>query len=414
MISQSRRVVITGLGIISPIGNDIHSNWNNLILGKSGISNITKFNASNLSTRFAGEVKNFNIRKYIPNKESRHMDLFIQYGVAAGIQAIFDSNIEITEKNSDRIGVMVGSGIGSLPMIEKNKNNLLNSKFNRISPFFISSSMINMISSYLSIKLNLKGPNIAITTACATGLHCIGEAYRLIKYNNADVMLAGSSESIISPIGISSFSASRSLSKRNHDPKTASRPWDKDRDGFVLSEGAGVIVLEEYIHAKTRSAKIYSELIGYGISSDAYHITAPLKCGDGASRCMLAALKNAKINLNQVDYLNAHGTSTILGDISENNGIKKTFGEYANNITISSTKSITGHLLGASGSVESIYTILAIYNQIAPPTINIFNLDKDFNLDYCANFAKEMHINIALKNSFGFGGTNVSLLFKKI
>jgi len=408
-----RRVVVTGLGLISPVGNNVADGWANLVAGKSGIANITKFDATNFSTRFAGEVKGFNIEDYIPGKEARHMDTFIHYGVAAGIQAMQDSGLEVTDENSERIGVVVGSGIGGLPMIEVTQTELLNRGPRRISPFFVPASIINMISGHLSIKFGIKGPNLAIVTACTTGLHCIGEASRLIEYGDADVMIAGGAESTVSPLGIGGFAAARALSQRNDDPATASRPWDKDRDGFVLGEGAGVMVLEEYEHAKARGAKIYAEVGGYGMSGDAYHMTAPLEDGDGARRCMLAAMKNAAINADQVNYLNAHGTSTPLGDLAETTGIKRAFGDHARNIVVNSTKSMTGHLLGGAGGLESVFTVLAVHHQVSPPTINIFNQDPECDLDYCANTAREMKIDVALKNSFGFGGTNGTLVFKR-
>jgi 3-oxoacyl-[acyl-carrier-protein] synthase II len=408
-----RRVVVTGLGLISPVGNNVADGWANLVAGKSGIANVTKFDASNFSTRFAGEVKGFNIEDYIAGKEARHMDTFIHYGVAAGIQAIKDSGLEITDANSERIGVNVGSGIGGLPMIEVTQTELLNRGPRRISPFFVPASIINMISGHLSIKFGLKGPNLAMVTACTTGLHCIGEASRLIEYGDCDVMIAGGAESTVSPLGIGGFAAARALSQRNDDPATASRPWDKDRDGFVLGEGAGVMVLEEYEHAKARGAKIYAEVGGYGMSGDAYHMTAPLEDGDGARRCMIAAMKNAGVNADSVNYLNAHGTSTPLGDLAETTGIKRAFGDHAKNMVVNSTKSMTGHLLGGAGGLESVFTVLAVHHQVSPPTINIFNQDPECDLDYCANTAREMKIDVALKNSFGFGGTNGTLVFKR-
>jgi 3-oxoacyl-[acyl-carrier-protein] synthase II len=334
--------------------------------------------------------------------------------VAAGIQAMQDSGLEITDENAERVGVVVGSGIGGLPMIEITQTELLNRGPRRISPFFVPASIINMISGHLSIKFGIKGPNLAIVTACTTGLHCIGEASRLIEYGDADVMIAGGAESTVSPLGVGGFAAARALSQRNDDPATASRPWDKDRDGFVLGEGAGVMVLEEYEHAKARGAKIYAEVSGYGMSGDAYHMTAPLEDGDGARRCMLAALKNARVNVDQVNYLNAHGTSTPLGDLAETIGIKRAFGDHAKGMVVNSTKSMTGHLLGGAGGLESVFTVLAVHNQVSPPTINIFNQDPECDLDYCANTAREMKIDVALKNSFGFGGTNGTLVFKRV
>ena len=412
--SRQRRVVITGLGCVSPVGNTIGDAWGNIVAGKSGIATITKFDATPFSTRFAGEVKGFNVEEYMPGKEARHMDTFIHYGMAAGIQAMKDSGLEVTEANAERIGVMVGSGIGGLPMIEETHAELTNRGPRRISPFFVPASIINMISGHLSIKYGLKGPNLAIVTACTTGLHCIGEAGRLIEYGDADVMIAGGAESTVSPLGVGGFAAARALSSRNDDPATASRPWDKDRDGFVLGEGAGVMVLEEYEHAKARGAKIYAELLGFGMSADAHHMTAPLEDGDGARRCMISAMRNAGINADQVDYVNAHGTSTPLGDVAETVAIKRALGDHAKNIVVNSTKSMTGHLLGGAGGLESVFTVLAVHHQMSPPTINIFNQDPDCDLDYCANTAREMPIKVAVKNSFGFGGTNGSLVFGKI
>jgi 3-oxoacyl-[acyl-carrier-protein] synthase II len=412
--SRERRVVVTGLGCVSPVGNTVADAWAALIEGKSGIATITKFDAAPFSTRFAGEVKDFNIEDYIPGKEARHMDTFIHYGMAAGIQAIQDSGLTVTEENSERIGVIVGSGIGGLPMIEDTHAELTNRGPRRISPFFVPASIINMISGHLSIKYGLKGPNLAIVTACTTGLHCIGAAARMIEYGDADVMVAGGAESTVSPLGVGGFAAARALSSRNEDPATASRPWDKDRDGFVLGEGAGVMVLEEYEHAKARGATIYAELLGFGMSADAYHMTAPIEDGDGARRCMIAAMKNAQINADQVDYVNAHGTSTPLGDIAETIAIKRALGDSAKDLVVNSTKSMTGHLLGGAGGLESVFTVLALHKQLSPPTINIFNQDPACDLDYCANSARNMPINIAVKNSFGFGGTNGTLIFGKI
>ncbi len=412
--SRERRVVVTGLGCVSPVGNSIADAWAALIEGKSGIATITKFDAAPFSTRFAGEVKGFNIEDYIPGKEARHMDTFIHYGMAAGIQAIQDSGLVATDENAERIGVIVGSGIGGLPMIEETHAELTNRGPRRISPFFVPASIINMISGHLSIKYGFKGPNLAIVTACTTGLHCIGAAARMIEYGDADVMVAGGAESTVSPLGVGGFAAARALSARNDDPATASRPWDKDRDGFVLGEGAGVMVLEEYEHAKARGAKIYAEVLGFGMSADAYHMTAPLEDGDGARRCMVAAMKNAQINPDEVSYVNAHGTSTPLGDIAETVAIKRALGQHANKVVVNSTKSMTGHLLGGAGGLESVFTVLAVHNQISPPTINIFNQDPACDLDYCANTARQMPINIAVKNSFGFGGTNGTLIFGKV
>jgi 3-oxoacyl-[acyl-carrier-protein] synthase II len=404
--------VITGLGCISPVGNTIADAWSAIISGKSGIATITKFDASAFSTRFAGEVKGFNIEDYIPAKEARHMDTFIHYGMAAGMQAMQDSGLEVTETNAERIGVIIGSGIGGLPLIEETHAELTNRGPRRISPFFIPASIINMISGNLSIKYGLKGPNLAIVTACTTGLHCIGAAGRMIQYGDADVMIAGGAESSVSPLGVGGFASARALSSRNDDPATASRPWDKDRDGFVLGEGAGVLVLEEYEHAKARGAKIYAELLGFGMSGDAYHMTAPSL--DGPRRCVGSALRDAGINADQVQYLNAHGTSTPLGDKNETEAIKAAFGDHAYKLVVNSTKSMTGHLLGGAGGLESVFTVLALHNQISPPTTNIFNQDPECDLDYCANTARDMKIDIAVKNSFGFGGTNGTLVFGKI
>jgi 3-oxoacyl-[acyl-carrier-protein] synthase II len=408
-----RRVVVTGLGCVSPVGNTISSAWQALLSGQSGIATVTKFDASAFATTFAGEVKGFQVEDYIPAKEARHMDTFIHFGMAAGIQAMQDSGLEVTEANAERIGVMVGSGIGGLPMIEETHGEYEKRGPRRISPFFVPASIINMISGHLSIKYGLKGPNLAIVTACTTGLHCIGEAGRLIEYGDADIMIAGGAESTVSPLGIGGFAAARALSSRNDDPATASRPWDKDRDGFVLGEGAGVMVLEEYEHAKARGAKIYAELLGFGMSADAHHMTAPLEDGDGARRCMVAAMRNAGINPDQVDYVNAHGTSTPLGDVAETVAIKRGLGDHAHKVVVNSTKSMTGHLLGGAGGLESVFTVLAVHHQKSPPTINIFNQDPNCDLDYCANTARDMPINIAVKNSFGFGGTNGTLIFAK-
>ncbi|QAU34248.1 beta-ketoacyl-ACP synthase II [Janthinobacterium sp. 17J80-10] len=410
---QRRRVVVTGLGCISPVGNTVTDAWNALIEGKSGIATITRFDATPFSTTFAGEVKGFNVDEYLSSKEARTMDTFIHYGMAAGIQAFQDSGLEVTEANAERIGVIVGSGIGGLPMIEETHAELEKRGPRRISPFFVPASIINMISGHLSIKYGLQGPNLAIVTACTTGLHCIGEAGRLIEYGDADVMIAGGAESTISPLGLGGFAAARALSSRNDDPATASRPWDKDRDGFVLGEGAGVMVLEEYEHAKARGAKIYAELLGFGMSADAYHMTAPREDGDGARRCMASALRNAGVNADQVNYVNAHGTSTPLGDVAETTAIKRALGDHAKKVVVNSTKSMTGHLLGGAGGLESVFTVLALHHQVSPPTINIFNQDPACDLDYCANTARSMPIDIAVKNSFGFGGTNGSLVFRK-
>lgn len=410
-----RRVVVTGLGLISPVGNSVTEGWSNLLAGRSGIANITKFDASGFACRFAGEVKGFQVEDYLPAKEARHMDTFIHYGLAASIQAVQDAglptNDQLDEQQAERIGCLVGSGIGGLPLIEDTHAELAARGPRRITPFFVPASIINMISGHVSIRYGFQGPNLAIVTACTTGLHCIGEAGRLIEYGDADVMVAGGAEATVSPLGIGGFAAARALSTRNDDPATASRPWDKDRDGFVLGEGAGVLVLEEYEHARRRGAKIYAELCGFGMGADAFHMTAPDV--DGPKRSMKAALRNAGVNPDQVQYLNAHGTSTPLGDLNETNAIKLAFGDAARNLVVSSTKSMTGHLLGGAGGVESVFTVLALHHQVVPPTINIFNQDPECDLDYCANTARELKMEYALKNNFGFGGTNGSLLFKR-
>lgn len=410
--TRERRVVITGLGCISPVGNNVADTWSAIKEGKSGIATVTKFDATPFTTHFAGEVKGFNIEDYIPAKEARHMDTFIHYGMAAGIQAIQDSGLTVTDENAERIGVMIGSGIGGLPLIEDTHAELTNRGPRRISPFFIPASIINMISGNLSIKFGLKGPNLAIVTACTTGLHCIGSAARMIMYGDADVMVAGGAESSVSPLGIGGFASARALSTRNDDPATASRPWDKDRDGFVLGEGAGVLVLEEYEHAKKRGARIYGEFVGYGMSSDAHHITAPDK--DGPRRGIVNALRNGGLNLEDVQYVNAHGTSTPLGDKNETDALKLAFGDHAKKLVVNSTKSMTGHLLGAAGGIEAVFTTLAVYNQVSPPTINIFNQDPECDLDYCANEARQMKIDVGLSNSFGFGGTNGSMAVRRV
>ena len=414
MSSKNRRVVVTGLGCVSPVGNTIAETWSAITEGKSGIANITKFDATAFSTRFAGEVKNFNVEQYLDAKEARHMDTFIHYGMAAGIQAIQDSGLVVTEENADRIGVIIGSGSCGLPLIEEQKADYDKRGPRRISPFFVPASIINMISGNLSIKYGMRGPNLAIVTACTTGLHSIGAAARLIEYGDADVMIAGGAEATVSPLGLGGFATARALSSRNDDPAAASRPWDSERDGFVLGEGAGVMVLEEYEHAKARGAKIYAELHGFGMSADAYHMTSPLEDGSGGSKATVSALKNAGINPDEVQYLSAHGTSTPQGDVAEVVGIKRTFGEHAKNMVISSTKSMTGHLLGGAGGLEAVLTVLAIHHQVAPPTINLFNQDPACDLDFCANVARPMAIQYAVKNSFGFGGTNGSLVFGKV
>jgi 3-oxoacyl-[acyl-carrier-protein] synthase II len=411
-----RRVVVTGLGCISPVGNTVADSWANLLAGQSGIDFITRFDASNFACKFAGEVKGFNLEEYITAKEARTMDTFIHYGVAASMQAVADSGLptgdQLGEEQATRIGCVIGSGIGGLPLIEDTHSELTNRGPRRITPFFVPASIINMISGHVSMKFGFKGPNIAIVTACTTGLHCIGEAGRMIEYGDADVMIAGGSEATVSPLGIGGFAAMRALSTRNDDPKTASRPWDKARDGFVLGEGAGVMVLEEYEHAKARGAKIYAELSGFGMSADAGHMTAPNM--DGPRRAMLGALRNAGVNTDQVDYLNAHGTSTPLGDINETNAIKAALGDHAKNMVVSSTKSMTGHLLGGAGGIESVFTVLSLHHQKVPPTINIFNQDPECDLDYCANTARDVKIDVAVKNNFGFGGTNGTLVFRRV
>ena len=411
-----RRVVVTGLGLISPVGNTVAEGWANLLAGRSGIANITKFDATNFACRFAGEVKGFKVEDYFPAKDARHMDTFIHYGLAASIQAVRDAglatNDALNEEQAERIGVVVGSGIGGLPLIEDTHAELVDRGPRRITPFFVPASIINMISGHVSITYGFKGPNLAIVTACTTGLHSIGEAGRLIEYGDADVMIAGGSEATVSPLGVGGFAAARALSTRNDDPQTASRPWDKDRDGFVLGEGAGVVVLEEYEHAKKRGAKIYAELVGFGMGADAYHMTAPNV--DGPKRSMKAALRNAGLNADQVQYLNAHGTSTPLGDLNETNAIKLAFGDHARQLVVNSTKSMTGHLLGGAGGIESVFSVLSVYHQVSPPTINIFNQDPECDLDYCANTARDMKIDHAVKNNFGFGGTNGTLVFKRV
>lgn len=412
-----RRVVVTGLGAVTPIGNTVDAAWANLVAGVSGIDTITRFDATDFACRFAGEVKGFNVDEYIPAKEARHMDTFIHYGMAASIQAVQDAGIAtndaLTEEQALRIGCLVGSGIGGLPGIGSAQDDYRARGARRISPFFVPSCLVNMISGHLSIKYGFKGPNLSVVTACTTGLHSIGLAARLIQMGDADVMVAGGAESAVCPLGIGGFASARALSTRNDDPKTASRPWDKDRDGFVLGEGAGVMVIEDYEHAKKRGARIYAELSGFGMSGDAFHITAPNI--DGPKNSMLAALRDARVNPDEVDYLNAHGTSTPLGDVNETSAIKAALGEdAAKKVVVSSTKSMTGHLLGGAGGVESVFTVLSIYNDIVAPTINIFNQDPECDLDYCANTARKMPVKIALKNNFGFGGTNGSLVFTKL
>ncbi len=406
-----RRVVVTGLGCISPVGNSITQAWDAIIAGRSGIATVTRFDATVLPVHFAGEVKDFSVESYLPAKEARHMDTFIHYGIAAGLQALDDSGLEINDANAERVGVMVGSGIGGLPLIEETHADYTAKGARRISPFFVPGSIINMISGHLSILRGLKGPNLAAVTACTTGLHSIGLAARLIQAGDADVMVTGGAESTISPLGIGGFAAARALSTRNEDPATASRPWDKDRDGFVLGEGAGVMVLEDYDHANARGARIYAELAGVGFSGDAFHMTAPDQ--DGPKRCMVNAIRDAGLNASDVGYINAHGTSTPLGDKNETEAIKAALGDHAKTVRISSTKSMTGHLLGGAGGLESVFTVLALYHQICPPTINLFSQDPECDLDYCANEAKSGQFKAALKNNFGFGGTNGSLVFTR-
>jgi 3-oxoacyl-[acyl-carrier-protein] synthase II len=410
-MSERRRVVVTGLGVISPVGNDAPTAWANLVAGKSGIGPITRFDAKDFRVQIAGEVKEFSVESYMPAKEARRMDTFIHYGVAASMEALRDCGLEVTDANREMIGCMVGSGIGGLPMIEDNHSEFVNRGPRRISPFMIPGAIINMVSGNLSIMLGLKGPNMAIVTACTTGLHCIGVAGRLIEHGDADVMIAGGTESSVCALGIGGFASMQALSVRNDDPATASRPFDRDRDGFVLGEGAGILVLEEYEHARRRGAKIYAELVGFGMSADAYHMTAPDV--DGPRRSMLNALRSARLNADDLNYLNAHGTSTPLGDINETNAIKLALGDAARQIVVNSTKSMTGHLLGGAGGVESVFTVLAVHHQISPPTINIFNQDPECDLDYCANVARDIRIDVALKNSFGFGGTNGTLVFRR-
>ncbi|WP_137938018.1 beta-ketoacyl-ACP synthase II [Chitinivorax sp. B] len=411
---SKRRVVVTGLGHLSPVGNNVEQGWANIIAGQSGIARITRFDPSSCTSQIAGEVKGFDVTEYLSPKDARRMDIFIHYGMAAGIQAVRDAGLDNLEGlDAERIGVIIGSGIGGLPMIEDTHKAMLDGGTRKVSPFFIPSSIINMISGNLSIHFGFKGPNYAIVSACTTAAHCIGDAGRLIEYGDADIMVCGGAESAVTPLTMGGFGAARALSTRNDDPATASRPWDAGRDGFVLGEGAGVVVLEEYEHAKRRGAKIYAELVGYGMSADAYHMTAPCEDGEGAARCMKNALRNAGLNPDQIDYVNAHGTSTPLGDMAETVAIKRCFGDYAKQLAVSSTKSMTGHLLGAAGGVEAVYSVLALHNQIAPPTINMMEQDPQCDLDYVPNTAREMKIEYALSNSFGFGGTNGTLVFKR-
>ncbi len=409
---SKRRIAVTGVGLVTPVGIGVTESWKNIIQGVSGISRITKFDPSNFSSQIAGEVKNFDPVNYLNPKEARRMDTFIQYGLVAGTEAIKDAGFEVNDSNAHRIGVSIGSGIGGLGTIESTNDTFDAGGPRKVSPFFIPGTIINMISGNLSIMFGLKGPNTCIVTACTTGTHCIGDAARMIAYGDADIMVAGGSEAAITELSVAGFASAKALSSRNDDPKTASRPWDIDREGFVIGEGSGVMVLEEYEHAKKRGAKIYCELIGYGMSADAYHITAPSI--DGPKRSMLNALNDAELNVDEIQYINAHGTSTPLGDLNETNAIKETFGESAYKLVVNSTKSMTGHLLGGAGGIESVFTALAVKDQISPPTINIFNQDPECDLDFVANEARKMTINAALKNNFGFGGTNGSLIFKKV
>lgn len=411
---SKRRVVVTGLGIVSPVGIGVQDAWSSIVAGKSGIANITKFDASAFASQVAGEVKGFDVTQYLSPKESRRMDTFIQFGLVAGMEAVKDAGIEVTEENAERIGVNIGSGIGGLPLIEETDAVYHEGGPRKISPFFIPGSIINMISGNLSIMYGFKGPNLAIVTACTTATHCIGDSARLIEYGDADIMVAGGAESCISPLAVGGFGSARALSTRNGDPATASRPWDVDRDGFVIGEGAGVLVLEEYEHAKKRGAKIYCEVVGFGMSADAYHMTAPSESGEGAARCMRNALRNAGINFDEVDYVNAHGTSTPAGDVAETQAAKSFFGDHVKKVAISSTKSMTGHLLGAAGGIEAVFSSLAVRDQIAPPTINLFNQDPRCDLDFVPNVARNMKIDVAISNSFGFGGTNGTVVFRKV
>jgi 3-oxoacyl-[acyl-carrier-protein] synthase II len=402
------------LGIVSPVGNTVDEAWQNIVAGRSGIGPITRFDASTFSARIAGEVRNFDIGQYLSPKEARRMDTFIHYGMAAGIQAVRDAGLTANPDNAERIGVLIGSGIGGLPLIEETAHEFAASGVRKISPFFVPGSIINMISGNLSIMYGFKGPNLAIVTACTTGTHSIGEAGRLIEYGDADIMIAGGAEATVSPLGVGGFCAARALSTRNDDPQAASRPWDKDRDGFVLGEGAGVVVLEEYEHAKARGARIYGELAGYGMSADAHHMTAPCEDGEGAARCMTSALRNAGLAPSDIHYINAHGTSTPLGDLAETMAVKRCFGDHAKRLVVNSTKSMTGHLLGAAGGIEAVFSALAVYHQVSPPTINLATPDEQCDLDYCANEARPMRIDAALSNSFGFGGTNGTVVFKRV
>lgn len=409
-----RRVVVTGLGIVSPVGLNLKESWSNIVAGNSGVIAIDKFDTSDFPVKIAATVKGFDATSVIPAKDLKKMDVFIHYGMVAADEALRDSGLEITEENAERVGVAIGSGIGGLPMIEANNEKLLSGGPRKISPFFVPGSIINMISGNFSIRYGVKGPNIALVTACSTGTHSIGDAARIIAYGDADVMIAGGAEMASSPLGIAGFAAARALSTRNDDPAAASRPWDKDRDGFVLGDGAGVLVLEEYEHARARGANIYAEVAGFGYNSDAYHMTMPVADGSGAGKCMKLALKDAGLNVEDIDYVNAHGTSTPAGDVAETNAIKNAFGSYASKVAVSSTKSMTGHLLGAAGGIEAVFSVMAIKDQVAPPTINLDNPGEGCDLDYVPNTARQMKINYTLSNSFGFGGTNGTLIFKKL
>ncbi|MBS4096515.1 MAG: beta-ketoacyl-ACP synthase II [Sulfuricella sp.] len=411
---SKRRVVVTGLGILSPVGNTVSQAWENILAGKSGITRITRFDASTFASQVAGEVKDFDVTQFLSAKEARRMDFFIHYGMVAAMEAIKDAGIVVTEQNAERIGVNIGSGMGGLPMIEDTHTTYMEGGARKISPFFVPGTIINMVAGNISIMYGFKGPNLAMVTACSTATHCIGDSARMIEYGDADIMIAGGAESTITPLAVGGFSSARALSTRNDDPATASRPWDKGRDGFVMGEGAGILVLEEYEHAKARGAKIYCEVPGFGMSADANHMTAPCEDGSGAARCMHNALRVAGINADQVDYVNAHGTSTPLGDLAETKAVKLCFGDHAGKLVVNSTKSMTGHLLGAAGGVEAVFSALSIHHQVSPPTINIFEQDPECDLDYVANTAREMKIDVALSNSFGFGGTNGTLVFRRI
>lgn len=411
---SKRRVVVTGLGLVTPVGNTVDTTWKALLSGKSGIAPITKFDASEFTTRFSGSVKDFDVEQYVTKKDARKMDLFIQYGMAAGIQAIQDSGLDMTKENPGRVGTAIGAGMGGMWLIEQGHSALMNGGPRKVSPFFVPSTIINMISGHLSIMFGMKGPNFAVTTACTTGVHNIGFAARTIAYGDADVMVAGGAEDVTSPLGVAGFGAAKALSTRNDDPTAASRPWDKDRDGFVIGDGAGVMVMEEYEHAKARGATIYGELVGFGMSGDAFHMTSPPSDGAGAAAAMVNAINDAKLSLEQIGYINAHGTSTPAGDKAEAAAVKSVFGDHAYKVLVSSTKSMTGHLLGAAGAVEAIFTLLALRDQAVPPTINLDNPDEGCDLDFVAHTARDVKMDYALCNSFGFGGTNGSLLFKKV